>query len=739
MKAVILAGGSGTRLRPLTDTLPKPLVPVGGQPVLFSLLDSLRAAGATEAIITLRYRGEQIRTRCGEHCRGVTLRYYEETEPLGTAGALPLFADFLGDEPFLVLSGDVCMQTDLRKLLAFHREKDAEATLMLARAADPREYGVVLCDEQGRVTRFVEKPSWAQALTDAVNAGIYVLSPALLRLIPKGRPYDFSRDLFPRLLASGRALFAMVGEGSWCDIGDPAAYLAANLQHSGGRTVRGEGCSISDSASVQRSVLWDGVTVESGAVVREAILCDGVRVGAGAHIDPGCILCAGSQLKPGAILPPGSILPMGQVYPGEEEKTNRIRLTEGGLCQQGADALSCLQLGAAMAGALGNGGRIGVLCARSDGEKLAAQALLCGIAAAGGRGYDFGEGFESMAAFASSRLGMDLTACLRLQEDGSLSAALFDSCGLYPTRRFERALGAALRPGGESRLLPLLPGEYHGYETERCEQLPSLYRAALAQQIYALGCSSLRGLRIAVDGDGPVQLLRETLCECGAQEGDPGETGVLCLEIARGGDKLTASQREPNGERASADLWHIDALLAQEEIEQGRLRTLVLPFSAPAGLEKLTEGKQVRLLRYTECPADESENVLRSKAAAQSWLRDGCFAALRLAALLTEGETLAARLKKLPPFWQSRGEVPTEAGYKTLIMRTLGHPDREGVCLDYGSSGRVRIIPASEDALRIIADAHHAEAADELIALSDRKLRQLLRQAAQGKLPRPSR
>ncbi len=227
MKAVILSGGEGTRLRAVSGGLPKPMMPLLGTPLLERTVALLRENGFDRLCMTLHYEPEVIRRHFGSGGRfGVKIEYREETEPLGTAGAVKNCADFIGGEPILVMSGDCACDYDLAALLREHTEG---VTVALAAHAEPLPYGLVVTDGAGRITGFVEKPSWERVVTDRVSTGIYALSPEALERVPAGEKYDFAKDLFPRLLAEGVPMTGRVMEGYWCDIGTPEAYYQCNL------------------------------------------------------------------------------------------------------------------------------------------------------------------------------------------------------------------------------------------------------------------------------------------------------------------------------------------------------------------------------------------------------------------------------------------------------------------------------------------------------------------------------
>ena len=225
MKAVIMAGGEGTRLRAVTGELPKPLVPLLGRPLMEHILRLLRGSGVTEVCAAVKYRAEEIEARFGDgSALGMKLLYRVEREALGTAGAVRNCADFVGNEDVLVLSGDAACDFDLRALFQAHRERGAAVTLALARCPEPLRYGLAVTDGEGWIRAFVEKPDWGHVVTDLVNTGIYVLSPRALAAIPEGVPFDFGRELFPLLLRRGEKLLGVAMEGYWCDVGTPLSY-----------------------------------------------------------------------------------------------------------------------------------------------------------------------------------------------------------------------------------------------------------------------------------------------------------------------------------------------------------------------------------------------------------------------------------------------------------------------------------------------------------------------------------
>ncbi|HEY6151014.1 MAG TPA: NDP-sugar synthase, partial [Gaiellaceae bacterium] len=229
MKAVVMAGGEGTRLRPLTSNQPKPMVPIVGKPCMEHILELLKQHGFDEVVVTVAFMPQAIRSYFGDgEALGLGIEYSVEESPLGTAGSVRLASNVL-DEPFLVISGDALCDVDLSAIVKTHQEKGAAVTIGLKSVDNPLEFGIVVTDEEGRIERFLEKPSWGQVFSDTINTGIYVLDPEVLRHVPTDRPYDFSKELFPLLLEMGRPLYGHVFDGYWQDIGNLDQYRQANF------------------------------------------------------------------------------------------------------------------------------------------------------------------------------------------------------------------------------------------------------------------------------------------------------------------------------------------------------------------------------------------------------------------------------------------------------------------------------------------------------------------------------
>ncbi len=342
MQALILVGGHGTRLRPVTSTMPKPIIPLVDRPFLGYMIDWLARHGVDDIVMACGFRPDDIRAVLGDGSPGGPhLRYVEEPEPRGTAGAMRFARDAgLLEETFLALNGDVLCDLDLSALIELHRERSARATLALYPVDDPSSYGLVRRAPDGEIREFLEKPDPAEIDTDEISAGAYVLEREVLDLVPPGQDVSIEREVFPRLVGEG--LYSRRLEGYWMDIGTPERYLEAcwdilarRVRTEPGERVDAEGRYIDAGATVDptaviggesfvgtgarvharaqlgpRVVLGPGVEVGEGAVVSGSALHPAVRIGAGAEVR-GAILAAGAEVAPDARVPEGAVVGAG--------------------------------------------------------------------------------------------------------------------------------------------------------------------------------------------------------------------------------------------------------------------------------------------------------------------------------------------------------------------------------------------------------------------------------------------
>ncbi|MFO7983562.1 MAG: mannose-1-phosphate guanyltransferase [Desulfuromonadales bacterium] len=376
MKAVIMAGGFGTRIQPLTINLPKPMIPLINKPIMLHIIELLKKHGITDLVLLLYHQPMSIKSyfRDGSDF-GVSITYITPLEDYGTAGAVKAAAQHL-DEPFLIISGDLLTDFDLGKLVDFHQSNNARATMTLTRVADPLQFGVVITDTDHKVTKFLEKPGWGEVFSDTINTGIYLLDPEVLELIPEEENKDWSKDIFPMMLEQGMDLYGCLLDGYWQDIGNPQAYLEAcrdvltekvDLEldekreprddcrlHLGHDTflappdrlqgtvvigensnilgpvrlsdcVIGRNCVIEEGVELQGAILWDNVYVKKGARVGNAVLCHNTGVGAKARIGDGAVIADESRVGDDAEVNKGILVwPRKEIEEGATVTTNVI-------------------------------------------------------------------------------------------------------------------------------------------------------------------------------------------------------------------------------------------------------------------------------------------------------------------------------------------------------------------------------------------------------------------------------
>ncbi len=371
MKAFIMAGGFGTRIRPLTVNIPKPMLPLVNRPTLEHIVRLLKRHGITDIVMLLYYHPEYIKNYFGDGSDfGVKVNYVIPNKDLGTAGAVRYARDRFRDDLYLIISGDLLTDFELSEMLAFHKEKNAEVTIGLTRVENPLQFGIVITNEEGRIIKFLEKPTWGEVFSDTINTGIYILTDEMLEKIPEDTEYDFSKNLYPELLKEKRKLFGFISEGYWQDIGDPDSYRLANYDILNGKvnvkvpgkkldlvgrdvrigedvvlgkninfqgtiiignntrigknckiklSVIGNNCVIEDNVELDGSILWDNVYLKKGTKIEKAVLMNGVYVEEKVHVKEGavvgdeCRIGRDSVIKEGIKIWPGKKIEQGSV------------------------------------------------------------------------------------------------------------------------------------------------------------------------------------------------------------------------------------------------------------------------------------------------------------------------------------------------------------------------------------------------------------------------------------------
>lgn len=503
MKAIIMAGGEGSRLRPLTCDLPKPMVPVMNVPIMEHIINLLKSHGINDIGVTLMYLPQKIRDYFGNGSNfGVNISYFIENSPLGTAGSVKNAEEFL-DETFIVISGDSLTNIDISKAVQYHKEKKSKATLVLTRVDVPLEYGVVITDKKGSITGFLEKPSWGEVFSDTVNTGTYILEPEVLSFMEKGKKIDFSQDVFPMLLSNKEPMYGYIMSEYWCDIGDLQAYLQAHYDVMEGKidvkinaveqekgvwigagtviepTAKinspcfiGENCRIGsnavidslsvigddnlieDNVSIKRSVFWNNNFLEYGTEVRGAILCNRVHLKNHVHVFENAIVGDNCIINEQVIIKPDvKIWPQKTVDPLAIVDRNIIWGSKHSKSIFGENGLSGIinvdispefatRLGAAYGSILKKGSKVVVSSTTSNSARMFKHAFISGILSVGVEVFNMSSLLTPISMHAINFLSVEGGIHIKISDDNpnKLRVDFMDSKGASISRVMERKI-----------------------------------------------------------------------------------------------------------------------------------------------------------------------------------------------------------------------------------------------------------------------------------------------------------
>ncbi|NLY74430.1 MAG: NTP transferase domain-containing protein [Firmicutes bacterium] len=503
MKAVIMAGGKGTRLRPLTCNKPKPMAPIVNRPMMEHILYLLKKHGFNEVLVTLFYLPELIRNYFGDGSEfGMKIRYSLEETPLGTAGSVKKIIDELNDT-FLVISGDALTDFNLKEAIKFHRDKKAKATIVLTKVSNPLEYGVVITDQNGAVKRFLEKPGWGEVFSDTVNTGIYVLEPEIFDLFEHGKEFDFSKNLFPLLLEKGELICGYVADGYWSDIGNLEQYRQAHYDVLTGKvkvsipgrevkpgiwlgeaveidpkariegpvllgdycrikadtviegfTVIGNYGIVNEGTSIKRGILWNHCYVGPFSEIRGAVLCHHTylkgknSVYEGAVIGEGVSMGGRSTIKPDVKVWPnkniesGSVLNESMIWAKKNSRSLFGNNGISGTINQEITPELVAKLGGIFGAYLKPGAKIVVGSDSFRAARVFKRALISGVLAAGCGVYDLGTLPTALTRHALALLGAQGGAQLRINpnDTNGLLIEFMDQKGLNIDKNTERAI-----------------------------------------------------------------------------------------------------------------------------------------------------------------------------------------------------------------------------------------------------------------------------------------------------------
>lgn len=712
--SVILAGGKGERLYPITATRPKPLCPVGGISCLSRCIQAAKKAGINDITVAACTLSQMIKEEAAKH-DGVSVKV--ETKPLGTAGCVKSCA--APGKDALVLSGDGVNDFDLSALLDFHRQKGAPCTIAVTTASIPTEYGVIT-SKDGYVRRFYEKPPWAKVTSDTVNTGIYVLSPEALSYIPDGVFFDFSRDLFPLLTKKGHRIAAWEAKGYWCDIGNPEAYYLCALRY--GDTTD-PSARIATGANILSCVIMENAVVGEGAFVDSSILCEGAVIGAGAAVGKGCVIGGGAVIGERAALAPGIlVMPGANIRKGSKIMKDvrfggvKGRLFDGdegigGIYGETFALSDGITLGSALCdiAPAGKKPKIGVMCAPGARSRLLSESVSAGIRASGGSVYDLGAGFLSFCGFCVKEYLLDFTVFTEVKEDAEVRVFVFDADWLFVGSKVVKAIETSFFRGGQKAAEH--PGDVHvptGFHAPFY-----LYREALS----ARG-PRLQDARFYIDAAGlPGKTLYDIARGLRARAFSDADKSVPPalprFSLSQDGRRLHAVTEK------GKDAGHYRLLCLYLAEKAKDKETMFVPEETPGALLSYLDALGCRAV---VCGADDDTN--RGKDFDPCY-KDALFLCVSVMNILQgRKKSLDELLSSVPELFVRTitGEYDEDAK-ASKIRRLCAECGREDGARFFFEKGSVRFIPSSHRGFKIITEAASSEFAKELCDFALEKLK----------------
>lgn len=785
MKTVILAGGSGTRLRPMTCTLPKPMVPVMNRPLLLHTLRLLRRHGITSATVTLGYLPKVVERYFGSGERaGMNLGYSVEDSPLGTAGGVLAAAG--SRERVLVISGDALTDVDITAALSFHESHGGAATIILKRVEKPLQFGVAVTDENSRITRFIEKPGWSMAVSDQVNTGIYILEPSVWKGFNPGEKFDFSMDVFPRLMENGESIFGMTTESYWCDIGGAEQYLAAHrdifdgkckLELPEAKLINGvyvedgarisDGCTlkgpcylgancavergavvesysvigsettVGEEASIRRSILWRGVDVGGRAEIRGAIVCDRAYVGRNASVFEHSVVAEESMICEGATVKSGvRIWPQKTVEEGATMTRDCLWsdcappvfsgcMVEGKRYELTGERLC--RLGRAIASVVGEWGSVAIASDGTNAGHMAKMAVAAGLLEGGCDALDMGRTVLP-AARSGARALLSGGAVYAGRDGDGITLRLMDGKGNDAGRSSVQEVEIAYWEGCGA-----CQGDRIGAFIPAAE-ITALYRMELLKRVNSPKLRAVGGFIALTGGGMEEELLKLLFSMCGysTASAPDGEAAAVLARRKKGtalsvkGDRL--SLFIPSGELTEGELY---ALFAEMDVILGE-RELFADVTAGPGMEKIAERSGARLFRL---PKRELKKTMADKQTLTAeLLRDPFGAALMLCARLSEkGMTAEDLYATLPKSCRAERSVAVSVKDIGRIFRLVAQDSGGSTDMTEGiriirRGGWVNLLPdATARHMRVIAQSFSEEYSESLADIYAKKVEKMLK------------
>ena len=741
MKAVILAGGEGTRLRPITCNLPKPLVHIGGKPVLEYILELLEDNGCTEAVIAVHYRGEKIERHFSSGKFGkIKLSFSHERKPLGTAGCVKQAAEGF-EEDFIVISGDAVCDFELKQALNFHKQNNADATLIGKRVDDPREYGLII-EKDGKITDFSEKPSYINCRSDIANTGVYILSPAVLGLIPENEQWDFAKNVFPDMLGRNMRLMCYEEKGYWCDMGDIPAYKSCTADILSGRLkgyppkniIIGEDVKLDPKAIITgHTVIGSCVSVGKGAKLRNAVIMDGAFIGENTTLND-CIICSDARIESGAavyenaVIGENSIIGENAVICGNikvwQNKTvengafvnsdrkygvkSTIEITEDGICGETNTVIT-----PEFAGKLGcavskiSKSYIAVSCGEDNAAETLKNALLSGISSTGKQCFDCGNTTLPVLLHSAGLLNCDLV--VRISARTRTKILLYNKGMLPLTRVQERMLENALNRG------EYLSASWNNFSSiNKFTGSVSLYNAMLE------GITDFEtpyNISLSCPNSTAAAIYAPFIKKIG--------TGKKELTITLDSRTTKAEISDDNGVKLDYSSMVLIAVMGVYENGD----EAALPFSFPRAADLIAEKYGKTLHRFFASSMDNRDLKARKIAAKLPFLYDGFVLAVNVLGYLSKHSlTISEALNLLPKFSGVNKFIYISCPPQKIFNKlSEGTPaENEGVIIS-GDGERIFLRSNKNGhGMYLFAESYSSETASELCSRTEKLIKSIM-------------
>ncbi|MDR1002506.1 MAG: NTP transferase domain-containing protein [Oscillospiraceae bacterium] len=754
MRAVIMAGGEGVRLRPLTCSQPKPMSRLCGKPTIEYILDLLCRHGVENAEITLKYMPDEIISHFENgRYKNINLRFVIENTPMGTAGGVRNAVEDT-EEDILIVSGDALTDFNLSEIIDSHRKSGAEATIVTSEVADPREFGLVVSDEKRFVSRFIEKPPYSQAVSREANTGIYIISPNVLKMIPKNEKYDFAGDLFPRMMSHSMPINVYKADGYWCDIGDIGTYISCqsdimsdkvetelNRDNAKNGIMTGNNVRIAPDAVLSDCVIEDNCVIESGVKISGSVILKNSFISSGTHIS-GSLICENVKIGERccileqAVIGAGTVLgdevtvkPSVRIWPEKNiYKKSIIRnnvkfgscdtvlLDDNGFEGDFGSEITpqfCVRLGQSLAGM--SKGRIVVAASSGAAEFCCKSAVIAGIMSAGGAALDLGNAILPLVAFAEDLCNSSIGVFIGKSE--KLSIGVYSKNGVPFSRKEERQL--------ESLMLRAETPAVGGKEVSYPSKINGIFEI-YQNSLISFAPGGLEGLSVSVSGDDELsaEILSLALTKLGVIVGD--EDGSIKIKTENFGKDI--SVRLSGGEELDSD--RALALSLYKNLSSGA--SCAVRETAPLWFDSYAEILGGEIMRYNSSTTG-GDDTARETAKNQMFTRDGLMTAVKLLHVIkNNGDSVSNILEMMPKKSIQNKFVAISASPSEIIGNLIESKHHSYIYSNEGiieniSRGAVRLIPSgSGRAIRIIAEAVNAETAAELTFEAEEAIRSAL-------------